>query len=489
MSPLVPVPALLSSVEVSEAIAWNRARLAGWPFTVAELQTWVGTSPDGDIGPLTVAAVAQWQKRHRITVDGKVGAETIRLLNPDSEVDDVASATLRDQHIALGADAVARARQDFPKRNLSHTTVRRIQRVIGEAQDGKWGSLSIQALAAYQHANKMLPSGILDASTLALLRADPAWDADPIHITVLDAKAQNDVVEYTKTFEAARGAPEVVYGSCNRDGEYEGLFDAPRRDSLGRAIPPSQRKQHAGFKPHSASQYGPTGGWHVGLSYGAWQAAQEFGTLGEQLLLFRHRDAALFDRIMGGTASAKAVLLMTNASGNRVGKRSPRVQPLDGADLWQEPWLGRFRELAHHEVFRQAQRDVIISQYLVPACEVAAEHRLLDQGSLAVLFDISIQHGVGGMNRYVRAAISNLRAAKVRTWDSVDLTAPDARRPTDHIERVIEYGLPEAHRARRRNLLRMASPGVVYTLESIRACPQPVPNSLLKQLAAAARSI
>jgi hypothetical protein len=479
---------ILNETEIQEAIAYNLARRGEWALTAPEVQTLVGAKPDGKIGPRTVGAIAQWQASHKITADGKVGPDTEQLLLRGHEMADAASGQVRTpQAISLGADAVARARQDFARREYTALQTRRMQRVLGETQDGRWGALSVQALATFQIQAGLAPTGIVDPATLRALEQHEAWAADPIVWAELDTAAQNDVVEYTKTFESARGTPATTYGSTNTDAEWEGAFDTPKKDAQGRFIPPSQRKLHPGFKPHSASQYHPTKGFHVGLSYGAWQAAQEFGTLGEMLLLFRHRNADLFDQIMGGRARSKAVLLMTNAEGKRVGDRSPRVQKLEGADLWDEPWLSRFKELAQHEVFRQAQRDIIISQYLVPVCALCAEHRLLDQVSIAVLFDVSIQHGVGGMTRYLNTAITNMRSAKVRRWDAEDpkqatgSNAP-AYRPQDHIELFIQYGLPEAHRERRRNILRMASPWIIHTLASVQGIQNPAPNTLLRTL-------
>lgn len=70
---------LLTWAEVKSAIAFND----GQGFSKKQrikIQKKVGTTPDGDIGPKTVQAIAIFQKQHGLEADGKVGPKTAKLI-------------------------------------------------------------------------------------------------------------------------------------------------------------------------------------------------------------------------------------------------------------------------------------------------------------------------------------------------------------------------------------------------------------------------
>lgn len=198
------------------------------------------------------------------------------------------------------------------------------------------------------------------------------------------------------------GGGADAYSACNEDAEYEGLFDRPKKDSKGNKLPPSKRKDQPGWEPHWASRYKSSGGSHIGLSWGAWQFTQDGGGLGNVLARMSKIDRAEFDRVFGGPEKAQQLLLLTNADGDRPaarqgGARSPRVQPLFGADLWKEPWLSMFRAAGRTESGRKAQQQQSIYGYMRPAADVMRAKGWTKPSTLAVLFDIAIQYGAGGM--------------------------------------------------------------------------------------------
>jgi len=62
--------------DLSRAVNYNRKRT--YPADQWRMiQTMVGTTPDGDPGPLTARAVMAWQAAHGLDADGKVGPLTL----------------------------------------------------------------------------------------------------------------------------------------------------------------------------------------------------------------------------------------------------------------------------------------------------------------------------------------------------------------------------------------------------------------------------
>lgn len=235
------------------------------------------------------------------------------------------------------------------------------------------------------------------------------------------------IADETIKYEGGGAAP---YSAINADGEYEGLFDRPKKDAKGDSIPPSQRTQR-----HSASKYNKDGGWHVGLSYGAWQFTQDGGALGKVLSRFAKKNRAAFDAAFGGPVLAQQLLNLTGSGGDSSqhlpGGRSARVQPLDGADLWREPWATRFREAGKHPDMRAAQQDQALYGYMRPALDTMRTRGWTKPSTAAVLFDIAIQYGKSGMQGRVKAVT-----------DTDESTA---------ITKVIN-NLDESKRARRNNI-------------------------------------
>ena len=107
---------------------------------------------------------------------------------------------------------------------------------------------------------------------------------------------------------------------------------------------------------------------HDGLRLGPHQATQDTGELGELLALMRDADPAGFAQIFG--PEAPALLEITTAEGpsslEMPDGRGPRVQPVAGLDLWEEPWVERFRAAARHLPFQAAMRAQILARRLDP---------------------------------------------------------------------------------------------------------------------------
>ena len=147
---------------------------------------------------------------------------------------------------------------------------------------------------------------------------------------------------------------------------------------------------------------------HDGLRLGPHQAIQDTGELGELLALMQAADPAGFAQTFG--ADAQALLDVTNAEGpsglELAGGRGPRVQPVAGADLWEEPWVDRFRMAAKAPAFQAAMRGQILARRLDPMRPLVAACGIDSARGTAMLLAAAILIGVEGATRLLRAAVN-----------------------------------------------------------------------------------
>jgi hypothetical protein len=158
------------------------------------------------------------------------------------------------------------------------------------------------------------------------------------------------------------------------------------------------------------------GRWHVGLSYGFVQFTQDSGALGRLLQMMRQRDGAEFRRIFGADADelVRVTSLPGPGSRNSPGGRSARVQPVAGHDLWEEPWLSRFRAAGAHPPFQAAQNELAVRMFLDPMLGLAEAFGLDTERGVAMLTDRAIQMGLGGAKRWLVGAIGPIRTDALR---------------------------------------------------------------------------
>ncbi len=206
--------------------------------------------------------------------------------------------------------------------------------------------------------------------------------AQPRPLSIEDRKR---TIDHVARFESGRDR----YAAINADGEFEGRF--------GTDHPAYQR-------------------YHIGLSYGLIQFTQDSGSLGKLLRAMKARDQEAFSRIFG--PEAEELLRVTNAEGpgsaQSPGGRSARVQPVGGADLWTEPWLGRFRQAAEHLPFQAAQYQTASELYLDPVLPYAGWMGLNSERALAMLLDRCVHMGVGGGRSWFNQAVSPLQSPTAR---------------------------------------------------------------------------
>lgn len=305
------------------------------------------------------------------------------------------------------------------------------------------------ATANFQADHDLVVDGKLGTKTLGTIgRAYPITlseaDKNPSRgggqPLLLTPEVKSKLVQYTVAFEGGKKNP---YNGQNKDAEYEGYFDQPRTKN-GKRLSPSERAKQPNHKPHRASKFHPSGGFHIGLSWGAWQFAQEPGSLGALLRFMRSKHPELFREVFG--VHSDQLVTTTTATNRRTGKFSARTQKVGGAFLWHEPWLSRFTKAASCEEFRECQRLWVSRQFLDKVLPLAEEYNMDSAGAIAVLFDICVQFGLGGLKRYVSRA---------------NLTPGDPFDPGT-IRKVIA-ALPKSHHKRRLHILEAAGQDERYT--------------------------
>jgi hypothetical protein len=302
--------------------------------------------------------------------------------------------------------------------------VRRLQRDLEVGADGRWGPITCAALAAWQGDRGLTTDGKAGPATRRALAEHWATTA------TLTRQAMLELAAPTRGHESG-GDP----GAVNRDAEWLGHVDAPRRHpETGEFLQPVERaayrasltaeeRKARNLDAHWASQWNDAGqpreGVHIGLSLGPQQVTQDGGALGDWLeVLWRDHEALVREHLGEHAAS---IVRMTNRGGGArkvvpgqgAGKRSPRVRQVAGADLWESPHVERLQSLARTPEGDAAHDTVLIEKYILPIVDDAEAVGLMDGGSLAVLIDLAVQFGPGNRDRS-RGAVMFLDRAVAR---------------------------------------------------------------------------
>jgi putative peptidoglycan binding protein len=112
---------------------------------VAQVQRWLGLTPDRVFGPATKRAVKRFQRRHGLTADGIVGPATWAALR---------SAHARASHSGGGSRTGA---------------VRELQRALGITADGIFGPGTEAAVKSFQRNHGLTADGIVGPATWSAL--------------------------------------------------------------------------------------------------------------------------------------------------------------------------------------------------------------------------------------------------------------------------------------------------------------------------------
>ncbi len=124
-----------------------------------------------------------------------------------------------------------------------------------------------------------------------------------------------------------------------------------------------------------------------GVSFGLIQFNQQVGGLPSLLRRMSERNPARFNEIFGPYASN-----LRSASYVR------------NADLNDPDLRARLQRAGRDPELQQVQRDIAREQYYDPSARLASQFGLRSERALAMLFDSSVQNGVGGTQRFLRQA-------------------------------------------------------------------------------------
>jgi peptidoglycan DL-endopeptidase CwlO len=164
---------------------------------VTTIQNLVGTSADGDFGPLTVAAVRLWQKANNVPVTGVVDAATWAAMPAAT------SQTACGQKVTGTGVTVSCARLTSGTQGVA---VAVLQAAVGTAVDGTYGSPTVEAVQLIQQAAGLTVTGVTDKSTWKALHlvGTPACStaATVSPPQSADAKAQRRIRNESKTLAA-----------------------------------------------------------------------------------------------------------------------------------------------------------------------------------------------------------------------------------------------------------------------------------------------
>jgi hypothetical protein len=285
---------------------------------------------------------------------------------PDAGPDAIAYDDGYDDVQAYGGAWSDAAESSFPTgaaepAQLADVDESRVDEELGLGAD--WADPYDEGYSTYENGNGAAPTA---------LAGPPPAAAAP-----LDIPAKVGILaKIGRKFEAPAG-----YGAINADTE----FTNPN-------LPQYQR-------------------WHVGLSYGLIQFTQDSGMLGRLLAMMQDRDAVKFGQVFG--PQAQELLRVTTAPGpgsrRAPGGRSARVQPVGGADLWQEPWLSRFRAAGAHPSFQAAQNEFAARAFVDPMLGFAAAFGMNTERALAMVCDRAVQQGPRGARRWLAGAIGPIQ--------------------------------------------------------------------------------
>jgi hypothetical protein len=179
------------------------------------------------------------------------------------------------------------------------------------------------------------------------------------------------------------------YTALNADGEYKGRFG------------PNDPAYH-----HH----------HIGLSFGVVQFTQESGDLGRLLVLMKQRDEVAFARIFG--EHADELIAVTTAAGPPSSEspdgRSARTQPVAGADVWEDKWLGRFRAAGAEPAFQAAQNELASALFIDPMVRFAGDLGLDTDRALAIAVSCAALLGTSRAKQWLAAAVGPIQTTAVR---------------------------------------------------------------------------
>lgn len=153
----------------------------------------------------------------------------------------------------------------------------------------------------------------------------------------------------------------------------------------------------------------------VGVAVGYVKFAQRHGALGHFLRVCLRRDRDAYLRIFGEANAAPAAddfdptalpagsLLRVTLAADEAARLAPVIPPggTTAVPLWQEPWLGAFRQAGDVVAFQEAQREVADRRFYLPYIDVLRWLGINSVRGHAMFVDRAIQMGGGAAVRWL----------------------------------------------------------------------------------------
>jgi hypothetical protein len=95
------------------------------------------------------------------------------------------------------------------------------------------------------------------------------------------------------------------------------------------------------------------------------------------------------------------------------------VRPIEGKDLWEQPWVARFIEAGHNPAFQAAQIEMAMEDYLEPTfVRICLPWGIESAKGIAILTDRAVHSSRTGAERVIRQACADMQG-----WDEPLLLA------------------------------------------------------------------
>ncbi len=163
-----------------------------------------------------------------------------------------------------------------------------------------------------------------------------------------------------------------------------------------------------------------------GVSYGILQWTQKSGSLGRLLRAMAAADPLAFGRFFG-ESWARLLDVTGRAS----------LEAVDGAALWQEPWVSRFEAAGRWPAFQQTQARVAAeSEYMAGAIDIARTLGVATERAMTMYYNRTVHQGTTGATK---------PAQRLAAWYAED----PARRPAAPNDVLAQYAWTCASKFRR----------------------------------------